>query len=386
VQRISLVILISLLATACRSPVAPTTATGLPAASTAVPVEHNLIAIRAPEAWARGVTGKGVVVALLDSGVDLTHPELAARWRGGSNSWFDPYGEHPDEPFDPSGHGTEVLGVILGGDAGGSHIGVAPDAQWIAAKIFNDHDRATTSSIHQALQCVLDPDGNPATPDAPDVVNNSWSFASVGCDLEFSEDLRALRAAGILPVFAAGVDDPSSPANTPEAFAVGALDGAETLSADSPPGPSACSAVPVFPHVVAPGTNILTTDRFGLYNSFEGTSLAAAHVSGALALLLSANPKLTADEQASLLTASAVDLGDSGPDNTFGYGRLDVAAALDGLLGPDPARTAVATEAIPAAQSHVGPSPFRVVVVLAGVSAALLIGLGILRRRSPAKR
>lgn len=298
------------------------------------PIAPNLTHIGAPAVWARGFTGQGVVVAVLDTGVDLNHPELAARWRGGANSWFDPYGEHPEQPVDLSGHGTQVLGVMLAGDASGMHLGVAPDAQWIAARIFNDRGRATTAAIHAAFRWVLDPDGDPATPDAPQVLNASWSSAAVVCDAEFEPDLRALRAAGILPVFAAGAGSPASPATLPEALAVGALADDDTLTGDSPRGPSPCAAAAlIFPQLVAPGANLFTTDRNGLYTTTEGTSLAAAHVSGALALLLSARPGLSADEQAALLTDSAVDLGAPGPDNEFGYGRLDVAGAVARALG-----------------------------------------------------
>ena len=339
-------------------------------------VPENLIAIGAPDAWARGLTGQGVVVALLDSGVDMSHADLAARWRGGTNSWFDPYGEHPDAPFDVNGHGTQTLGVILGGDAGGSAIGVAPGAQWIAARIFDDRDRATIEGIHKALQWVLDPDGDPATHDAPDVVNNSWSFVNAGCDGEFADDLSALRAAGILPVFAAGVRDSVSPANTPEAFAVGALADVETALADSPRGPSICGGKPVFPQVVAPGANIRTTDRFGTYATLDGSSLAAAHVSGALALLLDADPELSAAEQESILTETAVDLGAPGPDDAFGYGRIDIAAALDRVLGADPSR-APATLA-PAAAGNGGAA--WIWIAAGGLLILALAGFAIVRR------
>ncbi len=327
------------------------------ALSASTPVEANLALIGAPEAWARGVTGQDVVVALLDTGVDMTHLDLAARWRGGANSWFDASGEHPEAPIDVDGHGTQVLGVILGGDAGGSRIGVAPDAQWIAARIFDDRGRATTTGIHRALQWVLDPDGDPATADAPRVLNNSWSSAGAGCSSEFTEDLRALRAAGILPVFAAGVNAPVSPADLPEALAVGALaEDGETLHADSAHGPSSCGGgAAIYPQVVAPGANIRTTDRSGLYTTLDGTSVAAAHVSGALALLLSADPALSADEQAAILTETAVDLGARGPDNEFGYGRIDIGEALE-QLRPRPQL-----------------SPF----VLTGVLALSLIGVAI---------
>ncbi|MEK7786594.1 MAG: S8 family serine peptidase [Chloroflexota bacterium] len=340
---------------------------------------ENLTLIGAPEAWARGITGEGIVVAVLDSGADLNHPDLKTRWRGGTNSWFDPNGEFPDTPTDIDGHGTQVLGVILGGDASGSPIGIAPGAQWIAAKIFDSRGRATTSGAHQALQWVLDPDGDPATDDAPDIVNNSWAFATNFCDLEFADDLRALRAAGILPVFAAGVDGPFNPANMPDAFAVGALAGADTLAPDSPRGPSPCADKPTFPQVVAPGVNIRTSDLFSTYNSFEGTSLAAAHVSGALALLLSADPALTAEEQESLLIETAVDLGDSGPDNEFGYGRVNVAAALDRLLGPDPAARATAVAPATPAPPAGGGNP-GLWLALAGVLSVVLLGLAWRRK------
>ncbi len=300
--------------------------TGTPPSSPASP---NLAVIGAPAVWEQGFTGQGVVVALLDTGVDLHQPELAARWRGGAHSWFDPYDEHPDGPIDLDGHGSQMLGVILAGEASGTQIGVAPGAQWIAARIFNDRGRATTEAIHAALRWVLDPDDDPSTPDAPQVLNASWSAVDVTCNPEFAPDLRALRAAGILPVFAAGVGLPFSPATLPEAFAVGALaDEANTLAYDSPHGPSPCFTNFPFPQLVAPGVDILTTDRGDAYFTGDGSSFAAAHVSGALALLLSARPGLTADEQAALLMDTAIDLGPPGPDHEFGYGRLAVNRAV----------------------------------------------------------
>ena len=167
------------------------------------PPEQNLSIIKAPDLWNLGLYGQGVVVANMDSGVDVSHPDLSARWRGGSNSWFDPYGQH-STPTDLNGHGTWTMGVMVGGDAGGTSIGVAPQAQWIAVKIFNDRGKSTATAIHLGFQWLLDPDGNPNTADAPQVVNNSWAFGAPGCNLEFRLDLQALRAAGILPVFAAG--------------------------------------------------------------------------------------------------------------------------------------------------------------------------------------
>ena len=157
------------------------------------PNEANIVAVNAPAMWARGATGQGVVVASLDTGVDIGHPDLAARWRGGSNSWYDPYGQHVTTPVDLTGHGTATMGIIVGGDAGGTSIGMAPGATWIAARIFNDSGSATATAIHAAFQWILDPDGNPATADAPRIVNNSWAYGAPGCNLAFQLDLQALR-------------------------------------------------------------------------------------------------------------------------------------------------------------------------------------------------
>lgn len=301
--------------------------------------EPGLNTVSAPALWNLGFTGQGVVVASLDSGVDITHPDLAGRWRGGADSWFDPYGEHPVTPTDLSGHGTATTGAIVGGDAGGTAIGMAPGATWIAAKIFNDRGAATVTAIHQAFQWALDPDHDPATADAPQIVNGSWSIgAGPGCDLSFQPDLQALRAAGILPVFAAGnygsgVSSSVSPANYPEAVAVGAVNGADLIVSSSSRGPSACGGrTRAFPDLVAPGVNIRTADLYGLYQTASGTSMAAPSVTGAIALLLGALPGLSSDQALAALTATAVDLGSAGPDSAYGNGRLSVWAAYEWLL------------------------------------------------------
>ena len=302
----------------------------VPAAGTP---EANISLVNAPALWGRGFTGQGVVVASMDSGVDVSHPDLASRWRGGSNSWYDPYGQH-STPVDLSGHGTWTTGIMVGGDAGGTSVGVAPGAQWIAVKIFNDQGGSTATAIHQGFQWLLDPDGNPNTPDAPQVVNNSWTYANPGCFLDFEPDLGALRAAGILPVFAAGNGGPNSntsysPSNNPSAFAVGAIDNNSQIYAYSSRGPSTCGgSTGPYPDLVAPGVNVRTTGLYGSYMANTGTSFAAPHVAGGLALLLSAYPELDAGMQEQSLINSAVDLGASGPDDVFGYGRLDLLSAL----------------------------------------------------------
>jgi bacillopeptidase F len=319
------------------------------------PVEPNIEQVRAPQLWQQGFKGQGVTVAIMDSGVDLNHPDLKLRWRGGSNSWFDPNGEHPDLPVDVDGHGTGMMGVMVGGNTGGSSIGVAPAAQWIAVKIFNDAGNASASDIHQGFAWLLDPDGNPATDDAPDLVNNSWgSDQTTGkCDSfdrVFQSDLQALKAAGIAVIFAAGNTGPGTntsiaPANYPEAFAVGSLGthrSKTTISDFSARGPSACDGT-VYPEVVTPGYNVQTADLMpegtsdGTYVRMSGTSLSAPHVSGVMALLLSAFPETRVEALEAVLKESATDLGAAGADNSYGYGLVNAETAFnllnDAILG-----------------------------------------------------
>lgn len=315
-------------------------------------VEPNVSLIGAPGLWAKGFAGQGVTVATMDSGVDVHHPDLGPRWRGGGNSWFDPHGEHPLQPFDRNGHGTQVMGALVGGDAGGSAIGVAPAAQWIAVKIFNDAGEASEAVIHQGYQWLLDPDGIPETDDAPDVINNSWGFeVSPGvCDetvLLYRTDIQVLKSAGIAVVFSAGNTGPganssTAPASYPESFAVGSvgtLQSPTAISETSARGPSACDGT-IFPEVVAPGYLVKTSDlTFGglfpdSYVFVSGSSIAAPHAAGAMALLLSAKPTLTVDQLEQALLASAIDLGAAGPDNVYGHGLVDVLAAYNRIILP----------------------------------------------------
>lgn len=298
----------------------------------------NLEIIGATDLWALGISGQGVVVASMDTGVDANHPDLSTRWRGGENSWFDPYNQHPDFPVDRHGHGTAVMGVMVGGDLSGKDIGVAPGAKWVAVKIFNDQGAASNIAIHRGYQWLLDPDHNPNTADAPQIVNNSWVFLDPGCDLEFELDLQALRAAGIMPVFSAGNFGPEpstsrSPANNPGAIAVGAVDQADEIVPSSSRGPSACTGVQdYYPQLVAPGKDIFSSTLAGAYSVTSGTSMAAPHVSGGVALLLSAFPGVSLAQQEESLRVSALDLGAAGADNDYGAGRLDLFQAYSWLL------------------------------------------------------
>jgi subtilisin family serine protease len=314
----------------------------------------NLAALGVESLWAAGFSGSGMVVASFDSGVAVTHPDLATRWRGGTNSWFDPYTASLT-PGDIDGHGTAVTSLMVGGAGSGNTVGVAPDAQWIAAKIFPDVGNADNSKIHLAFQWALDPDGNPLTDDAPDVVNNSWGFETAPNECiitdTFRPDIQTLQAAGIHVVFSAGNSGPAaatsvSPANDPEGLAVGSIGPGYAVSSFSARGPNACSGsiyndlpVDVYPELVAPGELVEVAFPQSIfpsgYATVSGTSFTAPQVSGALALLRSAVLPLVGESPAdyrlrleeALLTSSA-DLGPLGADDSYGRGLVNLAAAF----------------------------------------------------------
>ncbi len=299
-------------------------------------VQWNLEMICAPALWDIGLTGQGVVVATMDSGVDIDHPDLKDNWRGGSNSWYDVHAQ-TDIPYDTNGHGTQVMGII----AGTGPTGIAPGVQWIAVRVFDEVNDAAVSDVHLGFQWLLDPDGDPNTDDAPDIVNNSWNLRDNAgqCIDEFADDIGTLKAAGIAVIFAAGNEGPSaascsSPANYAGSFSVGAVNANLQIALYSSRGPSPCHN-DIFPNLVAPGTNIATTDlSFGgtnNYASVNGTSYAAPHAAGALALLLNAFGHATIEDLQSALRHTALDLGAQGPDYDYGHGLIDVAAAYNSL-------------------------------------------------------
>ncbi|MBN1819043.1 MAG: S8 family serine peptidase [Sedimentisphaerales bacterium] len=303
----------------------------------------NLDGIGTQWLWRRGYRGQGIVVASLDSGVDVDHPALRDSWRGGDNSWFDTFDES-EQPTDTMGHGTQTMGILCGTEILGIPIGVAPRSAWISARIFRQNPSTDLGKIHRALQWLLDPDGDPNTPDQPDIVNNSWGLTDRPGEYgaEFEEDIALLNAAGMILVFAAGNSGPApgsdlSPANYSDVLSVGAVDPAISVPSFSSRGPSSRDGS-LFPLLAAPGREILTSDLTlgGIFTTSHtyatGTSYAAAHVSGAAAVLCSAFPCATPAEIRSALVQTAWDIGQEGPDYDSGYGLLDMDAAFRILL------------------------------------------------------
>ena len=330
----------------------------------------NIERVRADQVWEDlGVRGEGAVVGGFDTGVDYLHPALRDRYRGvlpdGSfdhnYSWFEPDPElYPDGnlgpsvsavPYDCNGHGTHTMGTMVGdGGTPDTRIGMAPGARWVAVSglCSNTAPGGIQDSIgmlkaFQWFLCPTDLTGDLATADcskAPDVINNSWGSANPA-DQTFRPVIRALRAAGIAPVFAAG--NPSagpgsigSPASVPEAIAVGAVDYLDTVAYFSGRGPSFYPGEQK-PEFTAPGVSVLSSIGSSDYDSFSGTSMAAPHVAGLAALMLSADRRdgyqdLSVDEVEALMASTAVDLGKPGPDDDYGYGRIDAFRAVDWVL------------------------------------------------------
>ncbi len=300
--------------------------------------EWGVARIHAPEVWASlHVSGTGAVVAGMDTGVDWLHPALQASYRG-----YNPHGVHLHAgnwfdavngalyPMDDHGHGTHTMGTMVG--QGG--IGVAPGAQWIAVKVLSGEGYGYDSWIHAGFQWLLAPGDDPAR--APDVVNCSWGSAN-GTRTVFQPDIRALRAAGIVPVFSNGNDGPDpatvgSPASLPESLAVGATDEYDEVAYFSSRGPSPWGEIR--PHVAAPGVHVRSSLPGGLYGSSNGTSMAAPHVSGIVALLRSVSPTIGVSATIALFTRTATPLGNPIPNNDSGWGIVDAFAAVSALAHP----------------------------------------------------
>src|SRR4030065_110830 len=319
-------------------------------------VEWNIAKIRADLAWSTfGVTGEGAVVGIIDTGVMYDHPALVNSYHGNlgggtfdhNYSWFDFVNGQP-EPHDPIGHGTWGAGIVSGDDGTGNQIGVAPGVDVIAVRAC---DYACSDvDLLDALDWMLAPTNlngqNPDPTKAPDVVLGMWGGG--GCDPFFQPSLSALRAAGILPVFAPGGSGPScatigSPAALPEALAAGATDQNDMIASFSARGPG-CNGE-IKPDLSAPGVHIRTRTNGPGYIITSGTSWSAAHAAGAAALVISADPLLGPNEVEDILFSPAQCLESfqcggtpcpDGANNVYGYGRIDAFEAVSVTIGTVP--------------------------------------------------
>ena len=344
-------------------------------------IEPGINYTHAPEVWALGFTGQGIVVASADTGVRWTHNALKPHYRGwdGQNAdhdynWHDsihdsvgnPCGNDSPFPCDDQAHGSHTTGTMVGDDGMGNQIGMAPGAKWIGCRNM-DAGNGTPARYIECMQWFLAPTqiggGNPDPTKAPDITNNSWYCpASEGCSFDtLQAAVEAQAAAGIMMVSAAQNGGPgcSTVAGPPGIYAAtysaGALNtGTDTIASFSSRGPvTVDGSNRIKPDISAPGTGTRSSTNASdsSYANFSGTSMATPHIAGAMALLWSAIPSLRHQITASrdALNNSAVHIastqcGDAGPpNNVYGWGRVDIFAAVGGGGTPTPTPTATAT-------------------------------------------
>ena len=325
----------------------------------------NIARVKADQVWSQGIDGTGVVVGIIDSGVEWTHPALQSKFRAYdpatpttadpaklTYSWFDAVGTST-VPMDDNGHGTHVTGTILG-QTPDLAIGVAPGATWMAAKVMDSSGSGDSFALISAGEWMLAPNNDPTK--APAIINNSWGGGD-NVDEWYRDMVKAWRAAGILPIFAAGnrtLGEPApwpgsinNPAHYPESVAVAALDSnnttnTNTLASFSKLGPSPYDREIPKPEISAPGVSIQSAYPLDpnypgrLYYVSNGTSMAAPHIAGVAALILSADQNLTADEVLFIMEQTATPLVNSAypvsPNMAFGYGLVNAKAGVDLVL------------------------------------------------------
>ena len=319
-------------------------------------IEWNVQDIEAPRVWDEfATTGEGIVVGVIDTGAQFDHPALVEQYRGNLGNgrfdhnyhWHDPSQVCADPvPCDNMGHGTHVTGTIVGDDGGDNRIGVAPGAQWIAAKGCEAQNcsKAALLSAGQFMLAPTDLAGeNPDPARRPHVVNNSWG-GDPTTDPWYQPMVQAWIAAGIFPQFSSGntligiapCGSASNPGNLPETYTAGAYDSNGNIAAFSNRGPSAWGSDMVKPNIAAPGVAIRSADIGNNYSTRDGTSMASPHVAGVVALMWSAAEALQRDIDTTreLLDMTAIDTedltcgGEPGNNNVWGQGRLNAYSAV----------------------------------------------------------
>ncbi len=343
-------------------------------------IEPNIAHVGAPAAWAQGITGQGVVVASIDTGVRYSHQALVSHYRGTlgtgvfdhNYNWWDPYRDHQYAPTDDNGHGTHTMGTMVGSDGGANQIGMAPGAQWIACRGCSTDDCADTALLEcaQFVAAPWDLHGNNPDPDRrPHVVNNSWGDCATSYDDWFQGVVDAWHAAGIYPVFSNGnnsncgysapppcgtVGNPARYGNVTGVGSTGREDGQYAQHSNRGPTDRPDTVNPrgfptIKPQVAAPGVNIRSSipDSDTAYQGgWSGTSMSAPHVSGLVALIWQAAPCLrgnyAATETLIERSATPITTGLPGacsgegperlPNQSTGWGEINAAAAVQAAL------------------------------------------------------
>lgn len=279
------------------------------------------------------IDGTGVLIGHIDTGLDGRHASIRTKIQ----AFFHNVKKQLDTPKDDGTHGSHTAGTIVGGDRKTDFIGVAPGAKLLSSGPLSGYDNMLAS-----MEFMLDPDNAPATKDLPRAVSNSWHCGGAP-DIElFYRAISAWEAAGILPVFSAGNAGPrpasiTPPHEHPATLAVGATgqDGKVTSFSSRGPGRFHDQNTRK-PDITAPGKDIVSSVPGGRFAAMSGTSMAAPHVAGAVALVLQANPSLDPLQIKQVLISSSVAIDANGKPResgrewnaNYGYGKLDILAAV----------------------------------------------------------
>ncbi len=296
--------------------------------------------VRAGELWSQGFKGKGVGVAVIDTGISR-HEDFGSRILA-----FHDVLNGKSEPYDDHGHGSHVAGIVGGdgSDSNGRHTGIAPECGIVAIKAFNSQGKSRTSDVIRAIQWAVE------NKDRHNIRVLNLSASGVAqLSHQYDPMARAAKAAwdrGIMVVVAAGNDGPDpetigSPAHSPVVLTVGASNDRGTVRRDddrvadlSSRGPTPVDGL-AKPDVLAPGVGITAADnaRSG-YVTKNGTSMAAPMVAGLAALLLTARPQATPDQLKRAVVSSAEKLPRGGGVHDQGAGLVDAVMALERLPAP----------------------------------------------------
>ncbi|MEU4163342.1 S8 family serine peptidase [Actinoplanes sp. NPDC026670] len=298
--------------------------------------QWSLTTLKADEAWKKS-TGAGVTVAVIDSGVDSRHPDLAANVLSGYDATTDTAGPTTDA----HGHGTHVAGTIAAvtGNAVGI-AGMAPNVKILPVKVLGANGSGNMSDAAEGIIW--------ATDHGAKILN--MSLGSTQKVTAVTNAINYARSKGVTVIAAMGNSRTSGSPTSYPAADTGVIGVAATDSNDRV---ATYSTAGNYADVAAPGTNILSTypTSRGGYKTMSGTSMASPHVAAVAALLKSANPALTPDQIETTLEKTATDLGTPGFDNDFGNGRINPVAALAAIAPAAPTTPVTKTPTTPATKA-----------------------------------
>lgn len=280
-------------------------------------VPWGITRVGAPVVHAAGNKGAGIKVAIIDTGIDYTHPDLAANYKGGYD-----FVNNDADPMDDHSHGTHCAGTVAAVDNSIGVIGVAPQASLYGVKVLNRYGQGWEDEIVAGIEWAADNGMHVA----------SMSFGSLSysgpiegaCNYAYGKGVLLVASAGN---WGAGPDTVGYPARHASVIAVVATDSSDNRASFSSSGPAA--------ELAAPGVAVLSTTPGGGYASWNGTSMACPHVAGAAALVMASGVTgasagiMSPGTVRTRLQETAEDLGPAGRDNWFGFGlvRADLAAA-----------------------------------------------------------